>query len=116
MRIALVLLATLCACAADATSPDECAPFPDTGVLIRTELEGTCGPQPRLVSKRSDATPPGCTLKREPAECFVYATLVCASGLQREWWLDGSSGRIVGEEKLCEPSCCSTYRLELDPR
>lgn len=115
-----VLALVACAADSDATGyvAQECAPRPDVAVFIRTELEGTCGPQPSLVSRRGAPTPATCTLEHDMAECFVWNSLVCASGLRREWWLDGKSGRWVGEERYQETvrGCESVYRIELDPR
>ena len=119
MRLLLaVLLAAAVSCAAD-SEPHECAPVPAVALLVRTELDGTCGPMSSILTRTDQPVPAGCELKHEADEpgCFRRNRLTCTSGTIREWWLDGSSGRWVGEEHMTLASgCASTYRLELFPR
>lgn len=112
----LWLALVLTACAAD-SEPRECE-LPTRVVATRTELSGNCGPVPKQVSTPADDSelPEGCTLDADHAACFVSGLLECEDGTKRQWWIDGKSGRWVGEDFIHTPQCESRYRLELEVR
>lgn len=104
-------LALLLACADD--SP-ECAEPPDDSVITRIELHGTCGPlKPVMLQKGGDA-PDGCVMDVDHSSCAVIGHMRCDSGLRRDWWLDGTSGRWVGEDSVQTPTCASVYRMAIE--
>jgi hypothetical protein len=113
----LAFLAVGCDSSSDAEPVDCDAPI--GAIVVRTELSGNCGPVRPRVLQQDDEVPAGCTSDVDRAECFVSGFLSCTEDgftVTREWWLDGKTGRWLGEDHLQTPSCRSTYRLQLDPR
>jgi hypothetical protein len=114
-------LIAVCSCGGGGDNDDDndCTPYPAACLLLRIELQGTCGSIPPVACVSHSDFGDGCTGRVEMiSACFRTGEITCRDGFERSFWLDGTSGTWSGEDRVVDPvsGCASRYAVTVQPK